>query len=251
MGICRDITREKELENTKLEFVSFAAHQLRTPLTTLKLTTELIVDQGKKIDPGLKEIILDLKKDIDNMDKLVDTFLNVARIQSGRLSVTPEIENVGILISDVMAQSRVLAEAKGISIECNFEENIPLIKIDQHIFYIILENYVTNAIKYSPDNQPIFVEAKLINKNLQVGVTNGGIGIPRADHLKVFNRMFRSKNTTGAEGSGIGLYLVRLIAKQCGGKVWFESPSPYYKNDPKNTGSTFYFSLPLSGMKKK
>jgi PAS domain S-box-containing protein len=251
MGICRDITKEKELENTKLEFVSFAAHQLRTPLTTIKLTTELLSRSKKRMNPDMRETISNMDKDIDVMKKLVDTFLNVARIQSGKLQISPAKEDVHVLIKDVIVQSNILAKAKNIKIEENFDKDIPSIKIDQNIFYIILENYITNAIKYSPENELVIVQTKLDPKHLQIEVTNGGVGIPRVDHLKVFNQMFRSNNTTGAEGSGIGLYLVRLIAKQCGAKVWFDSPSPHYKNDPKNIGSTFYLSLPLSGMKKR
>jgi signal transduction histidine kinase len=231
--------------------VSFAAHQLRTPLTTLKLTTELIIERRKKIDPGMKETIFNLKRDIDNMDKLVDTFLNVARIQSGRLNIVPEVEDVKALLRDVISQSNTIATEKGVSIEEEFQEALPFIKIDQNSFYIIMENYITNAIKYSPPNMSVVVSAKITGKDLEIEVTNGGVGIAKADHPKIFNQMFRASNTGEIEGSGIGLYLVRLIAKQCGGKVWFESPAPRYKSDPGNHGSAFYFSLPISGMKRR
>ena len=249
ISVYRDITREKDLERTKSEFVSFAAHQLRTPLTTIGLTTELLSSR-KKIDKDTKENLEELKKDIGIMSRLVNTFLNVSRIETGKINIIPELDDVRPMIKEVVNQVRAQAKEKNIIIEEKINGKIPYIKVDQNIINIIIENLLTNAIKYTPENGNISLVAKVMKGKLLIEVTDSGVGIPRSEQSKAFDRMFRADNVHKHDGAGLGLYLVRSVVRQCGGKVWFESPSPHYVGT-EHTGTTFYFSLPLSGMKAK
>lgn len=184
------------------------------------------------------------------MTALVNTFLNVSRIQLGKLKISPELDDVRVIIDDVVKRKKILANNKKIKIEKFFDNNVPLVKIDHNIFNIIMENFIDNAIKYSPEKETVAVSCGVREKDLFIEVTNAGVGIPKTAHHKIFSQMFRADNTEKIEGSGLGLYLVRSIVDQSGGKVWFDSPSPHLF-EKNNRGSTFYFSLPLSGMKTK
>lgn len=250
IGIYRDITKEKDLERTKSELISFAAHQLRTPLTTLGLTTELLYSGKKKIDKETRENLNYLKQDIDSMAHLVNTFLNVSRVETGRLKINPELDDVKLMIKEMVNRAKKVAKQKEITIIETYANHMPYIKVDQNIFNTIIENLLMNSIKYTPENGQVVVKATTLPKNLLVEIVDSGPGIPASEHGKVFDSMFRGSTSHGAEGLGLGLYIVRSMIKQCGGKVWFESPSPYHINSD-IIGTTFYFSLPLTGMKQQ
>jgi len=241
VAIERDITEEREMDKAKTEFISLAAHQLRTPLSTISLTTELLLkgvdgEMSKENKKYLKGIFLE----VSNMTEMIETFLNVSRIEMGKFPV--ETESIGLstvidkIIKDVLPQ----INDKKINFIKDYNKKLPILNLDKRIITIILENLLSNAIKYTPQNGKITLCIKEKNGDVEIKVIDNGIGIPEYEQTKIFTKMFRANNVSSikSEGSGLGLYLVKNLAIQSGYDISFISKE--------NEGTTFIFKIPKS-----
>ncbi|MFA5080498.1 MAG: PAS domain S-box protein [Candidatus Paceibacterota bacterium] len=247
VGIERDITREKEIDKAKSEFVSLASHQLRTPLSIINWYTEMLSggDAGQLNETQkdyLDEIVIGNKRMID----LVGALLNVSRIEMGTFAVNPIKSNLVKISKEIINDSLIKVKLKNIKLDCNYGKNIPLMRVDPKLFSIVIDNLISNAIKYTPPNtgKISFKISKEINGVL-ITISDNGYGILKKDKDKIFTKLFRGENIKEKEtdGNGLGLYIVKSIVEQSNGKIWFESKE--------NKGTTFYVLLPFSGMKKK
>jgi signal transduction histidine kinase len=246
--IFHDITRLKEIDQMKTEFVSVASHQLRTPLTAIKLFTEMLVkEQVGKLKKEQKEYLENIFESTERMVRLVNDLLNVSRIESGRLRVDPHPLKIIEFFETIIAEAKPLSDLKkqkiifNKNIKNNFE--VPL---DKNLIRQVFHNLIVNAIRYSPKKKGK-VEIKLSkdDDNLLVSVKDNGIGIPEKAQRRIFEKFFRAENAviTITEGTGLGLYVSKMIVVSSNGKIWFESK--------KGKGTCFYVSLPLIGMKEK
>src|SRR5512142_1281470 len=179
------------------------------------------------------------------MNDLVNSFLNLSRIELGVFVIEPEPTDLAALCREVLAEMEPRRAKKGQVISEDFDEDLPAVPADQTLLRIVFQNYISNAVKYSPDGGKITVALKADGKEVVIGVANGGPGVPEADRPRIFEKMFRASNANGMDpdGNGLGLYLVRKIMENAGGRVWFTS-----KVDEE---TVFYASLPLSGMLRK
>lgn len=264
----RDVTAEKEIDRTKSEFVSLASHQLRTPLSSINWYIEMLLagDVGslnEDQEKYLKEIYIGSKR----MDGLVDTFLDVSRLDLGTFIIESEPTDVVAVIKSVLNELKLEIDEKHIILNESYSESLPPFPADQRLLRIIFQNLLSNALKYTPLNGAVSISVAVTKKgqsfggkeitedSLSISVTDSGIGIPPNQKDKIFTKLFRADNAkeSQAEGTGLGLYILKSIVSQSGGNIWFESP-PFIKNEASKEGergTTFYVVFPASGMKGK
>ena len=251
IAVWEDVTEHHRIERSKSEFISFAAHQLKTPLSTISISLEmLMMGNVGKIDNEAKQQIRDILKDTKSMTHIIKTFLDISRIEMGIYTISPKPENILEVLDVVIEEVLPQLYLKILKLEKKYSKNIPMVNVDSRIIEIVMENLLTNAIKYSPEKSIITISVILGEKDIIVEVSDMGKGVSKAEAKKVFKKLFRGNNTQENQGTGLGLYIAKTMIEQAGGKIWLSSPSLLYKKTDQNPGSTFFFSIPLSGMKK-
>ena len=229
----------------KSEFVALVSHQLRTPLTVVKLSAEALGKTDAAIGPEGSKAVENISHEVVQMAGLIDTILDVSRIELGTLTVNLKEADLVEAMKGTVAEARVAAGKKGMEIKESYEPSSILTQLDSGMLRIILQNLLSNAIKYSPQGSMIEVGAVKQQGRLLMSVRDHGYGIPKKQQKHIFTKMFRIQGAGRPDpgGTGLGLYIVKSIVEAIGGKVWFESVE--------GEGTVFYVSLPLSGMRKK
>jgi|GEM_PF-1699521 PAS domain S-box-containing protein len=244
VGIMRDRTEAKEIDRAKTEFISLVAHQLRTPLATMTMAAELVLNNYVgKVDAAARETIKNIYNSAHQMSGLIELFLNLSRIELGRLQINPEPLEMIDLAQDLVKLIKPQAAAKGIAFETEFSDSLPVMNVDRRIMYIALENLLTNAVKYTPEGGKIVFAMRVEKDKLAISVADTGVGIPKSQLSLIFTKMFRAANVGDIKGMGLGLNITKNTIEQGGGQIFFQSEE--------NKGSTFSITIPLSGMKRK
>jgi PAS domain S-box-containing protein len=235
----RDISKDKEIDIAKTEFVSLASHQLRTPLSTIGWYAEMLNngDAGAMNDKQ-SEYLSEITQANKRMVGMVNALLNVSQIELGVFSVIPRPVNVIKIARIVIKELEGSIEEKKLTIKETYDEKMPVIMADSHFVKIILQNLISNAVNYSSDAGIIRVSISKLDKEMLIKIADEGRGIPGVAQPKVFTKLFRADNikSVNTAGNGLGLYLVKLIVDKSNGKIWFESKE--------NEGTTFYVRLP-------
>lgn len=238
--VFHDVSREKLVQRMKTEFVSIAAHQLRTPLSAIKWSLRMMLDGDEgELSRGQKDLMEKTYISNQRMINLVNDLLNVSRIEEGRFLYEPKETDLKEIIQNVINSVEESARQKEIIISFQGgEKTFPLIRADQEKMTLAIQNIIENAIKYSPRNSKVFVSLEEDDGFLLASVKDQGIGIPRAQQARVFQRFFRAGNavTQETEGTGLGLFISRNIIEAHKGRIWFESQE--------GKGTTFFFSIP-------
>ena len=246
IGIERDITKEDQIDKAKTEFVSLASHQLRTPLSAINWYAEMLLagDAGELNDEQ-RQYLDEVYKGNQRMVDLVNSLLNVSRIELGTLAIEPEPVNFIHLSDSVLNELKSKIKEKKLKIIKNYNQNIPEVSADPKLMRIVFQNLLSNAVKYTPENGKINISVDKDENNILIQVKDSGYGIPKMQQDKIFTKLFRADNVRekDTEGTGLGLYIVKAIIDSAQGKVWFESQE--------KKGTTFYIDMPIAGMKKK
>ncbi|TAN57070.1 PAS domain-containing protein [Patescibacteria group bacterium] len=237
----RDVTLEKEIDTMKSEFVSVASHQLRTPLSAIKWFLEMLIagDAGA-INENQKEFLDRAYESNERMIKLVNDLLNVSRMESGKIKFEPKPTQLGDIFQSVITELTPLTRARNITIQSAFADTkLPDVFVDPDKIRQVIMNLVSNAIKYTSGRGKIELFYERHPNELVFNIKDNGIGIPKDQQHKVFNKFFRADNVmkVQTEGSGLGLYIGRTIIEASGGRMWFSSQE--------NKGTTFSFALPI------
>jgi len=237
--VFRDLTTEIEADKLKSDFISIASHQLRTPLSAINMYTSMLRD-GLAGDISEEQLpyLQTILTSVERMNTLIDTLLNITRIESGGIVIKPRMARVDNLAREMLTEFVPAARAKSIDLTSQLPETMESINTDTLLIKEICANLLSNAIKYTPQGGRVQFELSETPKEILWKVSDTGYGIPENEQKNIFLKFFRAENITNKDvsGTGLGLYLIKNIAESLGGELWFESTE--------NVGSTFHFSLP-------
>ncbi len=242
----RDITREKNIEKMKSEFISIASHQLRTPLTGIKWFAELLL-HGKSgnMNAEQKDFLQQIYDSNERMIALINDLLKVSRIESTDNSIVQKtLAKISPLLQTVIDGQKIPLQTKNITLSWNKTAfNALSLKINAEQILQVFQNLIVNAINYSPSNSTISIDAVKRKNEIVFSVQDSGIGIPPKQQAHIFEKLFRADNAVQAftNGTGLGLYICKAFIEAHGGRIWFTSEE--------NKGTIFYFSLPLGTRK--
>jgi len=248
VSIERDITREKEIDRAKTEFVSLSSHQLRTPLSSINWNTEMLLngDAGPMNEKQM-QFLKEVYSSSQRMIALINAFLDVSRIEIGTFSGDPKPVNINEAAKVILREIRPMMEKRKQHVSENYDPKIPVILTDIKMIHAIFQNLVSNAVKYTKEGGEIGVKTALSvdRKDVVIEVSDNGIGIPNDQKHQIFEKFFRTEvaREIDTDGTGLGLYLLKLIADKVGGKITFTSET--------NKGTTFFVTLPIEGLTSK
>ena len=236
-----DITERKQLEQQKDEFISIASHELKTPITSVKAYTQILGQRFlKAADMKSVELVGKMDTQLDKLTNLIGDLLDITKIEAGRIQFHEKIFDFNELIEETVEELRPTTEKHRI-----VKVLQPGIAVygDRDRLGQVLTNYITNAIKYSPQADEIIVKTIVENGIVTLCVQDFGVGLSRQDQARVFERFYRvsGSNQNTYPGLGLGLYIASEIIKRHKGRVWVESKAA--------KGSVFCFSLPMSKQK--
>lgn len=235
-------TKERENEDLKVDYVSMAAHELRTPITVIHGYSKLLNEEaGKKFNNEEEGFLERIINSAANLSTLVDNLLNVSRIEKGTLQLDFRVTQLEDLIKETIVNLTELAKTKNQDLSFTSPPNkLSPVLIDKFKIGEVITNLIANAINYTPEGGKITVLIKQENHQIITSVSDTGIGISKEDSSKLFTKFFRAggKLSTVSKGTGLGLFITKEIVNKHHGKVWVESEI--------GKGSTFYFSLPVA-----
>jgi PAS domain S-box-containing protein len=239
--VLRDISREAEVERLKNEFISTVSHELRTPMTSIKGYTDLLFSERVgELNEQQRHFVRVIKNNADRLSALVNDILDISRIETGRLKLQVESLDLVALISIVFESFRGQMVEKSLNLSLDLPRSLPPVRGDRARVTQILENLTSNAWKYTPQGGRVTVRARAVDGYVQVDITDTGIGIDQKDLPHIFDRFYRTEQAEvqAVDGSGLGLFIVKMFVELLGGEIWVESDL--------NKGSTFSFTLPLA-----
>ncbi len=237
-SIFDDITQQKEIEERKDDFINMASHELKTPLTSMLLYMEMLQDQiKKKGDKKTMQVLSRITGQTERLNKLVNDLLDVSRLQTGKLTLSPEVFNLTDLVERTVFEMQGGAKNRIIRYKAATAYTV---YADKFRIYQVLSNLITNALKYSEETTPVSITVTRKKQTVIVSVIDQGVGIAKEQQAKVFDRLYQINGNSGKTfpGLGMGLYIVKEIIKRNKGAVWVESEV--------GKGSTFSFSLPIA-----
>ena len=238
----RDITREKKINQMKSEFISIAAHQLRTPLSAIKWIFHMLLTGSE--GPVSQEQEKLLKKGYasnERMIVLVNDLLDVSRIEEGSFLFDFKKTNLPDLLKKTVEEALPLATENKIEIEFNHAQiPFPTIGADVAKLKLAFQNILENAVKYSNSGQKVVITLRKEMDSFLITFEDRGVGIPKDQHDRVFGKFFRGSNVmkTETDGTGLGLFITKSIIKKHAGEIWFESTP--------SQGTTFFVRLPIN-----
>jgi len=238
-SIIHEVEQIARLNKMKSEFVSIASHQLRTPLSAIRWETEILLSKfAAGLDGRQKEAIENISQTGQQMARLVNDLLDVARIDQGRLILKKEKVNLTAITREVIKNVLPLAQAGNVLIIFD-EKNPAWVVGDGDKLKLAIENFLSNGIKYTLGKGIVEVSFSEKGEFCVLSVRDNGAGIPESQQKNIFEKFFRSDNAlkNNTTGTGLGLYITKNIVEQSGGKIWFQSKE--------NKGSIFNFSIPI------
>ena len=259
LAIIRDVTRERELDQMKADFVAMISHELRTPLASMKMFISNLLDgiEGE-INEGQQDTLSRVAKNVDRLSRLINDLLDLSKLEAGKMQIRLAALNVERALESISHVFKPAAETKGVTIELQAAEHLPVLWADPDRFDQVLTNLIGNALKFTSENGRVTIRAsyrkpepaKQLHQDdgpsplsgegyLTVGVTDTGPGMPEDDVERVFDKFYQTDHsmTRKTGGTGLGLPICREIITKHGGRIWASSPP--------GEGATFAFEVPV------
>jgi signal transduction histidine kinase len=238
----KELAKAQEVSRLKDEFVFIATHELRTPITAIRGFLELISEGEKSFPKDIRKLLKNMSSASNNLNQLVNDLLEIARSEGGTLKIISELTNVVPIVESVIKEVKPIAIEKGVTIHLDIRGMIPSVMADSARVKEVITNFISNAIKYNREKGKVFIQIFKASDGpgeLIVEFRDTGYGIPKDQQDKIFQKFFRvqSLETQRVLGTGLGLFITRMMVEKMGGKVVFSSVE--------GEGSTFAFSLPL------
>ncbi len=234
----RDVTREAEVDKMKSEFVSMVSHELRTPMTAIKGYVDLLsTGSAGDVTEMQRNFLSIIKTNTDRLNEMVAELLDLSHIEAGKMQMHYEAVTVGQIIHDVAAMLQKGFDDRDVYLRLDIPDTLPQVLSDPGRLAQIITNLLSNALKYTFEGR-VDVTARLVGNDVQVDVTDSGIGMTERDQAQLFTRFFRASTARAREipGTGLGLAITRSLIQMHGGRIWVQSVL--------GQGSTFSFALP-------
>ncbi len=228
-----------ELNQLKNKFLGMAAHDLRNPLTSIRGFSEILLTEAMgPLAEEQKEFLTIINKTSDEMLHMVNDLLDVSVIESGKIDLNLKLYSFRKLLEERIRLQQIIAENKRIQIDIDFDD-VPDFSFDTNRIGQVIDNLISNAIKFSPAGSKINISLKSIGDKAQIAVEDNGPGISPEDRKKLFGafQKLSARPTAGEKSTGLGLAIVKKIVEAHGGEVWVESAS--------GAGSIFKFNIPM------
>ncbi len=242
--LLQDVTELRRLERIRSEFIDNISHELRTPLTTVRLLTETLSQDmaGAEIDvpDRVRERIQKIDVETGHLVQMVNELLDLSRIEGGAAELHFENVQMADVVRGAIDRLRTFADRQGVRLATEIpESDLPVVWGDDERLGQVLVNLLHNAVKFSPADSTVTVRAHVVGGNIEVGVRDQGVGIPRQDLDRIFERFYSvdKARQRGQGGTGLGLAIARHIVQGHGGRIWAESDD--------GRGSLFTFTIPL------
>ncbi len=241
MGIVvvfRDVSREREIDRMKTDFVSSVSHELRTPLTSIKAYTATILRDPNMPEQTQRQFLTVINGESNRLQSLVEDLMEISRIESGTMNIVTQSLDVATVLDKIITALKPTVSEKNIKLETNIDDGLGHLQADESKIESVITNLISNAIKFTPEQGRITISAKQIQEEIAISVKDSGMGIPKEDLPKIFNRFYRvNRPGTQIQGTGLGLAIVSEIVKAHGGRIDVMSEL--------NQGTTFTVVLPI------
>lgn len=232
-------SRDVEISRVKSDFISTAAHQLRTPLTGIRWALEAL--EKEPLTDSQRALITSAVGKSHDLVAIVGTLLDISSIESGKYKYQFTREDLNKLAEEVATSFLPLAGKAGVNLSLEFTAGLPAVRIDRERMKWVLNNLIENAIRYTPSGGSVRVITEFVADRVILRVRDTGIGIKEEDRNNIFERFYRAGNAVAKEnqGNGLGLYIARTVAKDHGGELSFEA-------NTEGPGTTFILALPAT-----
>jgi signal transduction histidine kinase len=240
----RDLTRYRQEEELQKTFISVVSHELKTPVSIIKGYAGTLGRQDARWSPSeIQDYSAVIEEEADQLTELIDNLLEASRLQSGsfKLEINEEIELDKLAARTVR---KFEGQAGKHEMELDFPAGFPSVCGDERRLIQVFNNLISNALKYSPDGGQIYISGRAHTDYVTISVRDEGIGIPRHEQHRIFEKFARLDNALSrkTEGTGLGLFLTKAIIEAHGGSIWFSDNSG--QENGVASGTTFTFSLP-------
>lgn len=236
--VLRNITPFHELNEAKTNFIATISHELKTPIASIKLSAQLLTDaRVGVVNKEQEELVKSINDDANRLLKITSELLNMSQVETGHIQLKIEPVSPDIIISNAINTVSFLAQQKNISIKTSQQTGAYKISTDPEKTAWVLTNFLTNAVKYSPEDAEIELSTHVKDNNILFSVTDHGRGIEEKYLPKIFDRYFKVPGTPEKAGTGLGLSISREFIEAQGGKIWV--------NSKLGEGAVFGFSLPI------
>ena len=236
--VVQDLTRIRQLETIRRDFISNISHELRTPLASLKALTETLQD-GAHADPEAAPRFLGrITTEVDALTQMAQELLDLSRIESGQVDLNRKPTAPKKLLVSAAERMRLQAERAGLSLQVDCPPNLPKVNADEPRIEQVLVNLIHNAVKFTRPGGDVVLLAEVGEGLVRFAVKDSGVGIPVDDVPRIFERFYRVDKSRSGGGTGLGLSISRHLVESHGGQIWAESRE--------GEGSTFYFTLQIA-----
>jgi two-component system phosphate regulon sensor histidine kinase PhoR len=235
--VFQDLSKIKQLETTRQDFISNISHELRTPLASIKALTDTLQEGALEDPKAARRFLARMDTEVDALTQMVTELLELSRIESGQVPLNLVPVSPKSLLDRVGERMGAQAGRKKIILEMDIDDSLPEIQADQRRLEQVLVNLLHNAIKFSDPADKIIIEATNNKTEVVFSVKDFGTGISEVDLERIFERFYKTDQARSSGGTGLGLSIAKHVIEAHQGKIWAESAL--------NEGSTFYFSLPI------